>query len=94
MYLFTNEAEYTQYLNATYPGLPKRRAYFVGTPRELAVYTYWGERIQEDLRHEYTHGLLHACLKQSPYGWMKGWPSILKSSVPNRARSMWTTPKT
>ncbi|MCA9067431.1 MAG: DUF1570 domain-containing protein [Planctomycetaceae bacterium] len=66
VYLFSNETEYTQYLNATYPGLPKRRAYFVGTPRELAVYTYWGERIQEDLRHEYTHGLLHSCLKEVP----------------------------
>lgn len=66
VYLFTSELEYTQYLDATYPGLPKRRAYFVGTPRELAVYTYWGKRIQEDLRHEYTHGLLHACLKEVP----------------------------
>jgi hypothetical protein len=66
VYLFTSELEYTRYLDATYPGLPKRRAYFVGTPRELAVYTYWGERIQEDLRHEYTHGLLHACLKEVP----------------------------
>lgn len=66
VYLFTNEQEYTQYLDATYPGLPKRRAYFVGTPRELAVYTFWGKRIQEDLRHEYTHGILHATLKEVP----------------------------
>lgn len=66
VYLFTNEQEYTQYLDATYPGLPKRRAYFVGTPRELAVYTFWGQRIQEDLRHEYTHGILHATLKEVP----------------------------
>ncbi|HUG89840.1 MAG TPA: DUF1570 domain-containing protein [Planctomycetaceae bacterium] len=66
VYLFQNEAEYLEYLDATYPGLPRRRAYFVGTPRELAVYTYWGERLQEDLRHEYTHGILHACLKSVP----------------------------
>jgi Protein of unknown function (DUF1570) len=66
VYLFQTEAEYLAYLDATYPGLPRRRAYFVGTPRELAVYTYWGERIQEDLRHEYTHGILHACLKSVP----------------------------
>ena len=66
VYLFSSELEYTRYLDATYPGLPKRRAYFVGTARELAVYTYWGKRIQEDLRHEYTHGLLHACLKEVP----------------------------
>jgi hypothetical protein len=66
VYLFSNEQEYTRYLDATYPGLPKRRAYFVGTPRELAVYTFWGQRIQEDLRHEYTHGLLHATLTEVP----------------------------
>lgn len=66
VYLFNTEAEYTEFLQSTYPGLPKRRAYFVGTPRELAVYTFWGDRIQEDLRHEYTHGVLHASLSTVP----------------------------
>lgn len=66
VYLFTTEQDYQQYLEGAYPGLPHRRAYFVGTPRELAVYTFWGDRIQEDLRHEYTHGLLHASLKNVP----------------------------
>ncbi|MCA9005553.1 MAG: DUF1570 domain-containing protein [Planctomycetaceae bacterium] len=66
VYLFTNQEEYRNYLDLTYPGLPPRRAYFVGTPKELAVYTFWGDRIQEDLRHEFTHGLLHASLKTVP----------------------------
>ena len=66
VYLFSTESAYHNFLDTAYPGLPRRRAYFVGTPRELAVYTYWGDRIQEDLRHEYTHGLLHACLKSVP----------------------------
>ena len=66
VYLFTNQEDYRNYLDTTYPGLPPRRAYFVGTPKELAVYTFWGERIQEDLRHEFTHGLLHASLKTVP----------------------------
>lgn len=66
VYLFETQEEYRQYLNSTYPGLPERRAYFVGTPGELAVYTYWGDRIQEDLRHESTHGLLHATLSYVP----------------------------
>ncbi|MGE3314707.1 MAG: lipopolysaccharide kinase InaA family protein [Planctomycetaceae bacterium] len=66
VYLFSNEQEYRQYLNVTYPKLPPRRAYFVGTSTELAVYTYWGDNIQEDLRHEYTHGLLHSCMKHVP----------------------------
>ncbi|GAB4146879.1 MAG: hypothetical protein Tsb009_19770 [Planctomycetaceae bacterium] len=66
VYIFNNEEEYRRYLDVTYPGLPRRRAYFVGTAKELAVYTYWGERIQEDLRHEYTHGLLHSSLRNVP----------------------------
>src|SRR5262249_12804078 len=67
VYLFSNELEYTQYLRATFPGYPPRRAYFIQTPgKELAVYTWWGDRIQEDLRHEFTHGLLHAGLEAVP----------------------------
>ena len=62
VYLFSNEMEYRKYIQETYPGLPFRRAYFIGTPDKLAVYTFWGDKIREDLRHEYTHGLLHASL--------------------------------
>lgn len=66
VYLFSEKAKYQKYLDSTYPGLPVRRAYFVGTPKELSVYAVWGDRIEEDLRHEYTHGLLHAGLKTVP----------------------------
>jgi len=66
VYLFADELRYAQYLQVAFPNLPPRRAYFVGTPDELAVYTFWGEKIQEDLRHEYTHGVLHASLKDVP----------------------------
>lgn len=66
VYLFGNENRYAQYLQTRYPMLPPRRAYFVGSPKELAVFTYWGERIQEDMRHEFTHGVLHATLKDVP----------------------------
>ncbi len=66
VYLFGDEARYTNYMKVAFPSLPARRAYFVGTSRELAVYTYWGDRVREDLRHEYTHGVLHASLKDVP----------------------------
>jgi len=66
VYLFNNEQSYRRYLTERYPGLPHRRAYFFKTSDELAVFSYWGERIQEDLRHEFTHGLLHASLKNVP----------------------------
>lgn len=67
VYLFSNELEYNQYLQAAFPGYPPRRAYFIQTAsKDLAVYTWWGDRIQEDLRHEFTHGLLHASLEAVP----------------------------
>ena len=66
VYLFGNKARYSQYLQTRYPTLPPRRAYFVGSPKELAVYTCWGDRIQEDMRHEFTHGVLHSTLKDVP----------------------------
>jgi len=66
VYMFGSEPEYRRYIAAAYPGLPRRRAYFVASRKELAVYTFWGKRVQEDLRHEYTHGLLHASLKTVP----------------------------
>jgi hypothetical protein len=66
VYLFSDELSYAKYIQARYPLLPPRRAYFVGTSKELAVYTFWGDKIQEDLRHEYTHGVLHASLQDVP----------------------------
>ena len=66
VYLFEDEDRYTRYMQAAFPSLPKRRAFFIGTPGELSVYAFWGEQVREDLRHEYTHGLLHASLEQVP----------------------------
>lgn len=66
VYLFSDEGSYRRYMQTTWPNLPPRRAYFVGTSRELAVYSYRGPKVQEDLRHEFTHGLLHASLNTVP----------------------------
>lgn len=66
VYLFKTPEAYQRYLESLFPGLPPRRAYFVGTSSKLAVYTFWSDRVLEDLRHEYTHGLLHACLGNVP----------------------------
>lgn len=71
VYVFDNRERYERYMQKTYPELPKRRAFFVAQPRpgsseELLVFTYWGDRIEEDLRHELTHALLHSVLKDVP----------------------------
>jgi hypothetical protein len=72
VYLFEDQARYERYMKSKYPDLPKRRAFFVAQPRtvggteDLLVYTYWGDRVQQDLRHELTHALLHSVLKDVP----------------------------
>jgi hypothetical protein len=70
--LFENRERYEHFMQAKYPELPKRRAFFVAQPHalgggeDLLVYTYWGDRVQQDLRHELTHALLHSVLKDVP----------------------------
>ena len=70
--LFENRDRYERFMQAKYPELPKRRAFFVAQPHaigggeDLLVYTYWGDRVQQDLRHELTHALLHSVLRDVP----------------------------
>lgn len=66
VYLFRDQSRYSGFMQSRHPNLPSRRAYFIGTSTELAVYAFLGDKTSEDLRHEYTHGLLHASLKSVP----------------------------
>jgi hypothetical protein len=72
VYLFENKDRYDEYMHAAYPSLPARRAFFIQQQRalggtdDLMVYTSWGERIQQDLRHELTHALLHSVIRDVP----------------------------
>jgi hypothetical protein len=72
VYLFEDRDRYEAYMQRAYPNLPRRRAFFVlnerpfGGQDELLVYTFLGERVQQDLRHELTHALLHSVLKVVP----------------------------
>ena len=91
VYLFGDQAAYRRFLDATYPKLPGRRAYFVGTSYELAVYTFWGERVREDLRHEYTHGVLHACLNHVPLWLDEGLAEYFEVPRPGQQRADYAT---
>lgn len=66
IYLFNDDTSYYDFLDRRFPGFPHRRAIFVETEVELAVYAHWGDHIAEDLRHEVTHGYLHAALPNLP----------------------------
>ncbi len=72
VHLFEDQPRYEAFMKRKYPNLPKRRAFFIadtppfGGGEQLLVYTYWGDRINQDLRHELTHALLHSVLKDVP----------------------------
>ncbi|MSU80046.1 MAG: DUF1570 domain-containing protein [Gemmataceae bacterium] len=72
VYLFEDKARYEKFMQTKYRDLPIRRAFFVVQPRRLGgaedlnVYTYLGDNIHQDLRHELTHALLHCSLKNVP----------------------------
>jgi len=71
VYLFDDKDGYKLFMHDRYPDLPVRRAFFVAQPRsiggeDLQVFTYWGDQIQQDLRHELTHAMLHSVLKDVP----------------------------
>jgi hypothetical protein len=72
VYLFEDEERYKRFMESRYPDLPQRRAFFIAQPRaigggeDLNVYTFWGKKIQQDLRHELTHALLHSVIRDVP----------------------------
>jgi hypothetical protein len=66
IHLFGDEQRYASYMQARHPNLPPRRAFFIGSPTELGVYAHLSPKVGEDLRHEYTHGVLHASLRSVP----------------------------
>jgi Protein of unknown function (DUF1570) len=66
VYLFADADKYAQYLKRQFPEVPSRRAFFVESDTELAVYAHWSDRVAEDLRHEVAHGYLHAAVSNLP----------------------------
>ena len=85
VYLFADEPAYRAYLDFQHPGLPPRRAYFVGTAAALQVYTFLGDRTAEDLRHETVHGLLHASLPGVPLWLDEGLAEYFETPAPGAA---------
>jgi hypothetical protein len=66
VYLFGDEERYRSFMDENYPGFPNRRAIFLEDDTTLKVLAYWGAHVAEDLRHEVTHGYLHAVIPNLP----------------------------
>jgi hypothetical protein len=81
VYLFGKEEDYRRYMSETF-GLKPRSAYFMEKSSERAVYAHWGAKVREDLRHEYTHGLLHSAMKKVPLWLDEGLAEYFEVSGP------------
>ena len=66
VYIFETAAQYREYVDSKLPEAPERRACFVDDEESLVVYTHWSDFIAIDLRHEVTHGYLHAVVDDIP----------------------------
>jgi hypothetical protein len=66
VYLFHDQQTYEQYLKQHFPNVPFRRAVYLKGRGPGRVFAYYSAQFEIDLRHECTHALLHASLKNIP----------------------------
>ena len=89
VYLFADEAAYYDFLALRFPGFPSRRAIFVETDAELSVYAHWGDHVAEDLRHEVSHGYLHAAVPNLPLWLDEGLAEYFEVGSARRGMNRW-----
>jgi len=66
IYVLDDRNAFAHFLKFYYPELPPRRAFFLAQGSQRVVYTYSSPRLEEDLRHEATHALLHGSFGDLP----------------------------
>jgi len=66
IYVLDDRNAFIHFLKFYYPELPPRRAFFLAQGNHRVVYTYMNPRLEEDLRHEATHALLHGSFGNLP----------------------------
>ncbi len=66
IYVLDDRNAFAHFLKFYYPELPPRRAFFLAQGQQRVVYTYSSPRLEEDLRHEATHALLHGSFGDLP----------------------------
>ena len=66
VYVLKDRPAFSHFLQFYHPELPPRRAFFLAQGPKRMVYTYVNVRLEEDLRHEATHALLHTAVGDLP----------------------------
>lgn len=64
--VFRSHSNYQNYLKASLPGAMHRRAIFYRRGDTFQIYTWNNRELMKDLRHEYTHAMLHQSLPFVP----------------------------
>lgn len=83
--LFGDQRQHRQYLAEAYPRVPYRRALYVQSGRQSAVFAYRHEDLAIDLRHECTHALLHSNLAMVPLWLDEGLAEYFEMPLAERA---------
>ena len=66
IYIFDDRPSFQRFMADHYADLPQRRAFFIAQADREVVYCFRGDRLDEDLRHEVCHALLHAVIRDIP----------------------------
>ncbi len=85
--LFKSPSSYRGYLSSRIPEGLKRRAIFYKRGDLLQIYAYRHAEFSTDLRHEYTHALLHQTLPYVPLWIDEGLAEFMEELPHSRKRS-------
>jgi hypothetical protein len=82
VYILSDRKSFEHFLTFYYPELPQRRAFFIAQGDRRVVYTFKGERLEEDIRHEATHALLNLAIGDIPLWLDEGLAEYFEASGP------------
>jgi hypothetical protein len=84
VYILDDRRAFDHFLTFYYPELPHRRAFFLANGPQRVVYTFFCDRLEEDLRHEATHALLHVAIGDIPLWLDEGLAEYFESPTERR----------
>lgn len=85
--VFKSAASYRGYLVSRVPEALRRRAIFYRSGDQYQIYAYRHDQLLTDLRHEYTHAVLHRTLPFVPLWIDEGLAEYLEVQPERRAKS-------
>ena len=85
--VFNSAASYRAYLARRVPEALRRRAIFYRSGDQYQIYAYRHDQLLIDLRHEYTHAVLHRTLPFVPLWIDEGLAEYLEIQPERRAKS-------